>query len=74
MGGGGGHGNGTSNAIKGGEFLEQLSDYRLLNKNSAPLYKRRLLCINLLCIRLAFTGAVHEFCPSLSPVCSARNF
>jgi hypothetical protein len=30
------YGNATSGSIKDGEFLEQLSDYQLLKKNSAP--------------------------------------
>jgi hypothetical protein len=31
-----GYGNEPSNSINGGEFIDKLSDYRLLKKDSAP--------------------------------------
>jgi hypothetical protein len=30
------HGNATSGSIEGGEFVNQLSDYQLLNKDPGP--------------------------------------
>jgi hypothetical protein len=30
------HGNEPSGSIKGGEFLDKMSDYKLINRDSAP--------------------------------------
>jgi hypothetical protein len=37
------HGVGPCISIKGGEFLEHLSDYQLLKKDSAPLSYLRIM-------------------------------